>query len=122
VHQYDLAASGDLSNHRVFARFDAEGWGYPDGLTCDISGCVWIAHWGASRVSRFSPRGEILDIIHLPVAQPTSCTFGGPELNRLFITTASQGLDAAANVNGLAGALFAVDLKVGGLPAARFDG
>jgi D-xylonolactonase len=122
VHQYDLAASGDLTNPRVFIRFDAQGWGYPDGLTCDVSGCLWIAHWGASRVSRFSPQGEILDVIHLPVGQPTSCTFGGPELNRLFITTASQGLDAAANVNGLAGALFAVDLKVGGLPAARFDG
>ena len=83
---------------------------------------MWIAHWGASRVSRFSPQGELLDVIHLPVAQPTSCTFGGPELKQLFITSASQGLSAASNANGLAGAVFAVDLEVGGLRAARFAG
>ncbi len=103
-------------------RFDAKEQGFPDGLTCDASGCVWIAQWGASRVSRFSPEGESLDVIHLPVAQPTSCAFGGPGLKRLFITTASQGLDAASNANGLAGAVFAADLEVGGLPGARFDG
>jgi sugar lactone lactonase YvrE len=78
--------------------------------------------WGASRVSRFSPQGDLLDVIQLPVAQPTSCAFGGSDLRRLFITTASIGLDAAANANGLAGAVFAVDLDIGGLPAARFAG
>jgi xylono-1,5-lactonase len=122
IHQYHVAPSGDLSGRRVFKRFDAPGWGLPDGLTCDESGCVWIAHWGGSRVSRFDPAGELLEVIHLPVAQPTSCTFGGPDLKRLFITTAAQGLDAASNANGWAGALFAVDLKVGGVPAARYAG
>ena len=122
VYRYDLASTGELSGQRVFRRFDAPGCGFPDGLTCDVSGCVWIAEWGAARVSRFSPQGELLEIIHLPVAQPTSCTFGGPQLTRLFITTASQGLGAGANANGLAGAVFAVDLEVGGLPAARFGG
>ncbi len=122
VHQCDLAPSGDLSGQRVFRRFDAQGWGYPDGLTCDVEGCVWIAHWGGSRVSRFSPAGELLDVIRLPVTQPTSCTFGGSDLRRLFITSASAGLDAVSNADGLAGAVFAVDLDVGGLPAARYDG
>jgi xylono-1,5-lactonase len=122
VYRYDAAPSGELSGQKIFRRFTAEGSGFPDGLTCDASGCVWIAQWGASRVSRFSPEGESLDVIHLPVAQPTSCAFGGPGLKRLFITTASQGLDAASNANGLAGAVFAADLEVGGLPAARFDG
>jgi len=122
IHQYALSPSGELSEQKVFKRFDVEDWGYPDGLTCDLSGCLWIAHWGASRVSRFSPQGELLDVIHLPVAQPTSCTFGGPALKRLFITTASQGLSAGSNANRLAGAVFAVDLEVGGLSAARFDG
>jgi D-xylonolactonase len=122
VHQCDIAPSGELSRQRIFKRFDADGWGYPDGLTCDAEGCVWIAHWGASRVSRFSPDGELLDVIHMPVTQPTSCTFGGPSLQRLFITSASMGLDGASNAGGLAGAVFAVDLDVGGLPAARYDG
>jgi len=122
VYQYAMSPTGDLGAPTVFQRFDREDWGYPDGLTCDLAGCVWIAHWGASKVSRFSPQGELLDVIHLPVAQPTSCTFGGPELKRLFITSASQGLSAASNANGLAGAVFAVDLEVGGLRAARFAG
>jgi sugar lactone lactonase YvrE len=122
VYRYDVIPSGALSGQRIFRRFEAEGCGFPDGLTCDASGGVWIAEWGASRVSRFSPEGELLQVIRLPVSQPTSCTFGGPGLKRLFITTASQGLDAASNANGLAGALFAADLEVGGFPAARFDG
>jgi len=122
VYRYEISPSGDLSRQEVFKNFHEHGWGYPDGLTCDVEGCVWIAHWGASRVSRFSPEGDLLDIIHMPVTQPTSCTFGGAELRRLFITTASFGLDASANAHGLAGAVFAVDLDIGGLPAARFDG
>jgi D-xylonolactonase len=122
VYQSDIVSSGELSGQRVFRKFDAPGWGYPDGLTCDVEGGVWVAHWGASRVSRFSPQGDLLDVIQLPVAQPTSCTFGGSDLRRLFITTASLGLDAVANANGLAGAVFAVDLDIGGLPAARFAG
>jgi D-xylonolactonase len=122
VYRYDVSPSGEPSGQRIFKRFEAEGCGFPDGLTFDVSGCVWIAEWGASRVSRFSPEGELLEVIRLPVCQPTSCTFGGPGLKRLFITTASQGLDAASNANGLAGALFAADLEVGGFPAARFDG
>jgi sugar lactone lactonase YvrE len=64
----------------------------------------------------------LLEVIPLPVTQPTSCAFGGPGLKRLFITTASQELDAVSNANHLAGAVFAVDLEVGGLPTARFDG
>jgi D-xylonolactonase len=122
VHCHALAPSGELSNQRIFRSFAEEGWGYPDGLTCDVEGCVWVAHWGAARVSRFSPDGELLDVIGLPVTQPTSCTFGGPELRRLFITTASTGLDGDANANGLAGAVFAVDLNISGVPAARFAG
>jgi xylono-1,5-lactonase len=122
VYACGLSPSGELSEPRVFKSFDAPGWGYPDGLTCDAQGCLWIAHWGGARVSRFDPAGELLDAIHMPVLQPSSCTFGGEDLHRLFITSASVGLTPSANANGLAGAVFAVDLEIGGLPAARFDG
>jgi xylono-1,5-lactonase len=122
VYQYSIDRSGDVSEQTVFKSFKQPGWGYPDGLTCDAEGCVWVAHWGGSRVSRFSPAGELLDVITMPVSQPSSCTFGGPDLRRLFITTASQGLNDLSNSNGLAGAVFAVDLEVAGLPAARYDG
>jgi len=122
VYVHALSSAGELSARRIFARFDAPDCGYPDGLTCDLENCVWVAEWGAARLTRFSPAGERLEMIRLPVAQPTSCTFGGADLRRLFITSASLGLDAQANANGLAGAVFAVDLPVGGAPAARYDG
>lgn len=122
VHRCNVSPTGALSEQRVFRRFEPPDWGYPDGLTCDLEGCVWIAHWGASRVSRFSPEGKLIDAIDLPVVQPTSCTFGGRDMRRLFITSASTGLDSRSNGNRLAGAVFAVDLPVGGLPAARYAG
>lgn len=122
IHRYRLDVSGELAGPAVFCRFESESWGYPDGLTCDTGGCLWVAHWGGSRVSRFGPQGELLEVVELPVLQPTSCTFGGADLRRLFITTAAVGLDAAANRDGLAGAVFAVDVAAQGLPAARYRG
>jgi sugar lactone lactonase YvrE len=114
--------AGQLSTPRVFTTFADPAWGYPDGLTCDAAGCVWIAHWGGSRISRFGPDGSLQDVISLPVRQPTSCAFGGPDLRTLYVTSASMGLDDAHNENGLAGALFAVDVGVAGIRAARFAG
>jgi D-xylonolactonase len=122
IYQCNVSPTGDLSERRIFKRFEAAEWGNPDGLTCDAEGCLWVAHWGASKVSRFSPHGELLEFIELPVLQPTSCTFGGANLRRLFITSASVGLSPGSNSNRLAGAVFAVDLEVGGLPAARYNG
>jgi D-xylonolactonase len=122
VHRYAISPSGHLSNGHLFRSFDDASWGYPDGLTCDVDGCVWIAHWGGSRVSRFSPDDDLVDVIPLPVAQPTSCTFGGPDLHTLSITSASLGVYPDSNRNGLAGAVFAVDLDTGGLPTTRFNG
>ncbi|MGO9883611.1 MAG: SMP-30/gluconolactonase/LRE family protein, partial [Solirubrobacteraceae bacterium] len=122
VYSYRLDPSGELSGPEMFCSFRVEGWGYPDGLTCDAEGGVWIAHWGGARVSRFSPKGELLEEVQVPVLQPSSCTFGGEDLRRLFITSAAVGLEGAANASGLAGAVFAVDLGVRGLPAARYRG
>lgn len=122
IHRCVVSAAGELSDPRVFRRFETADWGYPDGLTCDLEGCLWVAHWGASRVCRYSPEGDLLDTIDLPVLQPTSCTFGGAAMRRLFITSAWTGLDSSSNGNRLAGAVFAVDLPVGGLPASRYAG
>jgi sugar lactone lactonase YvrE len=122
VYRAAVNSAGQLSMPRVFTTFADPEWGYPDGLTCDAAGCVWIAHWGGSRISRFGPDGSLEDVIPLPVRQPTSCTFGGPDLRTLFVTSASMGLDEAHNENGLAGALFAVDVGVAGIRAARFAG
>lgn len=118
IFAFDLAADGELSCQRVLLRFEDPAWGYPDGLTCDAEGCIWVAHWGGSRVSRLAPSGEHLSSIGLPVSQPSSCIFGGPDLKTLFITSAVFGLDSA--LESQAGAVFAVRLDVGGMPTARY--
>jgi sugar lactone lactonase YvrE len=117
---FDLDKQGNLSKQRILIRFEDPAWGYPDGLTNDSTGCLWVAHWGGSRVSRFTADGQLLETIPLPVSQPTSCTFGGAEFKTLFITSASVGLAERAEPG--AGAVFAIDVSVAGIPAARYAG
>lgn len=91
TYAYDLAPDGTPLNRRTFARF-GEGEGYPDGMTVDAEGCLWIAFWDGWCLRRLSPLGERLSELRVPVQRPTSCTFGGPDLDRLFITSARIGL------------------------------
>ena len=102
----------------------AEGPGFPDGLTVDAEGCLWVALFAGAAVHRYTPDGELLAAVPLPVAQVTACTFGGPDLDRLYVTTSREGLDADARAaQPLAGALFCVDLPgVQGLPVLEFAG
>ena len=113
---------GTITNKRVFAQLAADD-GFPDGLTVDSEGAIWLAHWGGSRVTRFLPGGNIDRVIEMPVSQVTSCAFGGRNLRTLFITTARIGLreDELAK-QPLAGRLFSVELDVAGLPANSFAG
>jgi sugar lactone lactonase YvrE len=117
VYRFDLGADGSLRNQTVFVRFP-EAWGYPDGMSTDAEGGIWIAHWGAGRVSRFTPGGELDRFVRLPASQITSCAFAGPELERMFVTSAAIGLSDEP----LAGGLFEVDPGVAGLPAQAFAG
>ncbi|NBX60404.1 MAG: SMP-30/gluconolactonase/LRE family protein, partial [Opitutaceae bacterium] len=95
--------------------------GAPDGSTVDVDGCLWNAEFRAGRVVRYSPRGEVDRIIRLPVSQPTSCVFGGKELDILYITTAAQNLSAEQLADQpLAGAVFAIRPGTQGLPEPRF--
>ncbi|HYP70092.1 MAG TPA: SMP-30/gluconolactonase/LRE family protein [Variovorax sp.] len=115
--------SGTLSNRRAWLRL-APGDGYPDGMTTDAAGRLWICHWGGACVSCHDPvSGAELARIALPAAHITNCAFGGPELRTLFVTSAWSGLDAAQRkAQLLAGALFAVELDSPGLPAPLFCG
>lgn len=115
IYAFDLAADGSLSGKRVHIRF-TEADGYPDGMTVDAEGGLWVAHWDGSRVSRFHPDGSLDRAIAVPCSRVTSCVFFGPDLDRMAITSAAHERPDEP----LAGSLFVVDPGVRGLPAGRF--
>ena len=93
VFDFDLG-SGELSGRRRLVTV-GEGEGSADGMTVDSEGFVWIAVYGGGAVRRYTPSGELVLVVELPVTQPTSCTFGGADLRDLYITSARQHLAAA---------------------------
>ena len=114
---YD-AATGVPSNERLFAA----AAGYPDGSCVDADGCLWNAEYGGGRLVRYTPRGTIDRTIALPAVNPTCCCFGGKDLDTLYVTTASQGLEDVEIEKQQAGSVFAVRPGVKGLPESRFGG
>lgn len=97
--------------------------GKPDGATVDAQGYVWNARYGGGCLVRLAPDGRLERTIRLPVSQPTSCAFGGPDMATLFVTTATQKLSAAqVQSEPLAGALLALDAGVRGLSEPGFEG
>ena len=121
TYAYPLTADGSLGEPRVWRQFDGDTEGSPDGMTVDSEGCVWIAQWGGGRVCRYSADGALLDTVRVPARNPASCTLGGPDLKTLFITTASEdNTSEQLKEFPLTGALFAVQVEVAGVPAARF--
>jgi len=122
TYVFDLDEKGDAHNRRTFLKF-GDGDGYPDGMTVDGEGCLWIAFWDGGCVRRFSPKGALLQTIAMPVTRPTSCAFGGPDLDRLYISSASIGLDESAlSLQPNAGGLFMVTPGVQGLADVPFAG
>lgn len=101
--------TGNIRNKKVVIRIPKED-GYPDGMTIDMEGMLWIAHWDGWQITRWNPdTGEKLHCIKLPVAKVTSCTFGGENLQDLYITSASVGLtDHELKMQPLAGSLFVI--------------
>ena len=123
IFAYDLAAdSGALANKRVFAETSAVP-GIPDGATVDAEGHLWSARFDGNRVVRYAPDGSVVQEIELPVSRVTSCALGGPDLKTLYITSAFFRLtDEQRAKQPLAGALFAVQVDVPGVPEPRYKG
>jgi sugar lactone lactonase YvrE/DNA-binding IclR family transcriptional regulator len=122
VYDFDLM-SGSISNRRELIEF-APTEGRADGLTVDDEGCIWIAMWDAWHVVRYSPDGREIQRIRMPVPRPTSCCFGGPNLDTLYVTSASVRLPEQALAEApLSGSLFAMEIPgVRGLPEVTFAG
>jgi sugar lactone lactonase YvrE len=113
----DWNADEGLHNRRPFA--NVEGDGQPDGLTVDADGGVWVAVWGGRAVHCYGPDGSLSAVVEVPAAQVSACTFGGPDLEELFITTSRENLD---DPEPAAGAVFSVRPGVRGRPVRPFAG
>ncbi len=122
IYIYDyLDTSNRIVHRRPFSKTKAPG--VPDGSAMDCEGGIWNARYGGSCLVRFSPQGEIDRIITLPSINPTSCAFGGPVLETLFVTTASVGLPSGSLAHPSAqGAVLAIHPGVRGLPSRTFAG
>jgi D-xylonolactonase len=115
-------ATGELSNRRIFVNVPrAEG--IPDGLTVDSQGFIWSAQWYGSQIVRYDPDGKVERRINIPAAQVTCMAFGGPDMNELYITTASEDWPtsyAPPNYNSsgthLGGELLRLKLDIQGKP------
>jgi len=116
IYRFALTETG-VEDRQPFIRFREED-GYPDGMTVDRDGGLWVAHWGGGRISRFTPEGRRDRSIALPARQITNITFAGQGLDRMFVTSAATGLPPSV----YDGALFEVDSGAVGLPPCLYRG
>jgi sugar lactone lactonase YvrE len=117
VDVFDYDRDSGLTGRRPFVVLGGER---PDGLTVDAEGGVWVALNGSGVVRRYRSDGVPDGVVELPTAQVTACTFGGPRLDQLFITTSREGM--APDDDPIAGSLFRADVGVTGLPVREFMG
>lgn len=119
---YDLE-TGQITNRRPFIELPEDPrWIAPDGLCVDVEGCIWGAHWNGYEVVRYDPQGKPILKVEVPAQQVTSCSFGGKNLDQLFITTSNIDLsDKALAEQPHAGDLFVYQTNTQG-QAANFFG
>ncbi|MDA7432075.1 SMP-30/gluconolactonase/LRE family protein [Synechococcus sp. AH-601-O06] len=124
VLAFPLTNAGEIAGEPSICVHIPEDWdAVPDGMCIDAEGMLWIALFGGGCVTRWDPvSGQRLERLALPCRQVTSCCFGGPHLDQLFITTARREMDAAAiKAEPLAGGLFQANVGVKGVPADCFQ-
>jgi sugar lactone lactonase YvrE len=123
IYAYDFnAKTGAIGKRRIFAVTTPPA-GYPDGSTVDAEGFLWNAEYAGGRLVRYAPDGRIDRTIAMPVSRPTSCAFGGPKLDVLYVTSARQRMTAEEiQREPMAGGLFALEVGIKGLPEPRFAG
>ena len=117
---YDVS-TGQIANPRT-AIYIPESLGWPDGMTSDKDGNLWIAMWGGAQVTKWNPNsGALLEQISIPALQSSACVFGGKNRNELYVTSARKGMsEANLQKYPLSGGLFKVVTKVEGMPTFEF--
>lgn len=115
--------TGSIHNRRVVINVPHE-MGSPDGMTSDMEGMLWVAHWGGYQVTRWDHfTGKLLNSIQIPSPIVTSCSFGGENMDELFVTTARIGLsDVTLQEYPKAGGIFRIQTDVKGVPMYPFGG
>ena len=114
VYDFDLS-TGSINNKRRFISFTEED-GFPDGMTIDKDGRLWIAFWGGSKIMCVNPDSKAIEeVVSFPVSKITSCAFGGEKMDRLFITSAKVQVNEEDEP--MAGKTFVVSPGVKGQPS-----
>lgn len=119
ISVFDYNSDAGLTGRRTFAEISADD-GAPDGLTVDSEGGVWVALNGGGTVRRYAADGTVDEVIEVAARKVTACTFGGPNLDRLFITTSRE--DLQADEDPQAGSVFCADVGITGQPVREFAG
>jgi sugar lactone lactonase YvrE len=118
IDAFDYDADEGLTGRRPVVTIEKDS-GAPDGLTVDAEGCLWVALFGGGAVHRYRPDGTLDGQVEVPAAQVTACTFGGDDLDQLFITTSRERMKSPEPG---AGAVFRADVGVRGLPTLTYAG
>ncbi len=119
IFAFDLSPEGRLSNKRTFVTLEH---GFPDGLTLDAEGTLWVGVFDGGCIRRFRPDGSADGAVGLPCSHVTKLAFGGPDLHTAYVTTARKGLSAAMlEQQPLAGGLFTFHVDVPGTPQHLFQ-
>jgi sugar lactone lactonase YvrE len=119
VSVFDWTSEEGLTNRRVFADLRPEEL-RPDGLTIDAEGGVWIGLSNGGAVRRYDATGVLSEIVEVPATKATACTFGGENLDELYITTSRENLED--DEQPAAGSLFLAHPGVRGLPTREYGG
>jgi sugar lactone lactonase YvrE len=117
---YDIA-TGQIANPRRAIYF-GESLGWPDGMTSDTEGNLWVAMWGGAQITKWNPNtGKLLEQIPVPALESSCPVFGGKDMNELFVTSARKGMtDEELIKYPLSGGLFKITTKSQGMPTFEF--
>ena len=114
VLPFDLP-TGSIKNKRKFISFSEEN-GFPDGMTIDADGRLWVAFWGGSKIMCIDAQSKrVEEVIQFPVSKITSCAFGGEQMDQLFVTSAKVQVSEVDEP--MAGKTFVIELGITGIPS-----